>query len=37
MTDLTGQKIHVKSRQKKIHDALLGVFEQRDDKKVANG
>lgn len=37
VTDLTGQKIHVKSRQKKIHDALLGVFEQRDDKKAANG
>jgi len=26
VTDLTGQKIHAKPRQRKIHDALLGVF-----------
>src|SRR5690606_22541891 len=38
VTDLTGQKIHVKSRQKKIHDALMGVFEQpAQDKKTSNG
>lgn len=38
VTDLTGQKIHVKQRQKKIHDALMRVFERpSEDKKVANG
>jgi [protein-PII] uridylyltransferase len=38
VTDLTGQKIHVKARQKKIHDALMGVFERPEQmKKVANG
>jgi [protein-PII] uridylyltransferase len=37
VTDLTGQKIHVKQRQKKIHDALLAVFETPDAKKPNNG
>jgi [protein-PII] uridylyltransferase len=37
VTDLTGQKIHVKQRQRKIHDALLDVFERPDEKKAANG
>ena len=38
VTDLTGQKIHVKARQKKIHDALMGVFERKvQDKKSSNG
>lgn len=42
VTDLTGQKIHVKARQKKIHDALMSVFSRPDDdrgqdKKIANG
>ncbi len=33
VTDLTGQKIHTKARQKKIHNALMDVFE----KRAANG
>jgi len=38
VTDLTGQKIHVKSRQKKIHDVLMAVFKRpAEDKKVVNG
>ncbi|MBJ7577257.1 [protein-PII] uridylyltransferase [Devosia sp. MC532] len=37
VTDLTGQKIHVKQRQKKIHDSLLAVFETPDAKKPSNG
>ncbi|NGP16776.1 [protein-PII] uridylyltransferase [Devosia aurantiaca] len=39
VTDLTGQKIHVKQRQRKIHDALMSVFEKRpvEEKRVANG
>lgn len=39
VTDLTGQKIHVKQRQRKIHDVLMGVFERRpvEEKRVANG
>ncbi|MBD8066415.1 [protein-PII] uridylyltransferase [Devosia sp. PTR5] len=41
VTDLTGQKIHVKARQKRIHDALMSVFERpderREEKKVVNG
>ena len=38
VTDLTGQKIHVKSRQKKIHDALMGVFQRpTEDKRQVNG
>jgi len=38
VTDLTGQKIHVKSRQKKIHDVLMNVFKRpSEDKKVVNG
>ncbi|MDF2981498.1 MAG: [protein-PII] uridylyltransferase, partial [Devosia sp.] len=39
VTDLTGHKIESKSRQKKIHDALLAVFQGVDEKaaKVANG
>ncbi|ODT72822.1 MAG: [protein-PII] uridylyltransferase [Pelagibacterium sp. SCN 63-23] len=40
VTDLTGQKIHLKARQKKIHDALMRVFERPEDngqdKKVAH-
>jgi [protein-PII] uridylyltransferase len=38
VTDLTGQKIDSKARQKKIHDALMSVFERPvDEKKQANG
>jgi [protein-PII] uridylyltransferase len=37
VTDLTGQKIHVKQRQKKIHDALMDVFERPEEKKAAHG
>jgi [protein-PII] uridylyltransferase len=39
VTDLTGHKIESKTRQKKIHDALLAVFRGVDEKaaKVANG
>ena len=39
VTDLTGHKIESKSRQKKIHDALLAVFQGVDEKagKVAHG
>ena len=38
VTDLTGQKIMSKPRQRKIHDALLGVFHpQQADAKVGNG
>ena len=39
VTDLTGHKIDSKARQKKIRDALLGVFHQPDAPaaKVANG
>jgi [protein-PII] uridylyltransferase len=38
VTDLTGHKIESRTRQKKIHDALLGVFQRPgEDKKVANG
>lgn len=42
VTDLTGQKIHVKSRQKKIHDVLMNVFkrpseDKAPEKKVVNG
>ena len=42
VTDLTGQKIHVKSRQKKIHDVLMNVFKRPSEdkvqeKKVVNG
>ncbi|KQN73617.1 [protein-PII] uridylyltransferase [Devosia sp. Leaf64] len=36
VTDLTGQKIHVKQRQRKIHGALMDVFERPEDKKTAN-
>jgi [protein-PII] uridylyltransferase len=36
VTDLTGQKIHVKQRQRKIHDALLAVFEPGDEAKAGN-
>jgi [protein-PII] uridylyltransferase len=35
VTDLTGHKIESKPRQKKIHDALLGVFHPRAEAKVA--
>jgi [protein-PII] uridylyltransferase len=39
VTDLTGQKIHVKQRQRKIRDAVMDVFERRpvEEKKVVNG
>ena len=39
VTDLTGHKIESKTRQKKIHDALLAVFRPIEEKaaKVANG
>ena len=42
VTDLTGHKIESKVRQKKIRDALLGVFNRRANeaerpRKVANG
>ena len=42
VTDLTGQKIHVKSRQKKIHGVLMNVFkrpseDKAPEKKVVNG
>jgi len=42
VTDLVGQKIESKARQKQIHDALLAVFERPQDDtrpapKVANG
>ena len=38
VTDLTGQKIMSKPRQRKIHDALMGVFHPRGEaQKVANG
>lgn len=36
VTDLTGQKIHVKQRQRKIHGALMDVFERPEVKKTAN-
>ncbi|WIY53089.1 [protein-PII] uridylyltransferase [Devosia sp. YIM 151766] len=38
VTDLTGQKIHLKARQQKIHDALMGVFERPvEEKRVGHG
>ncbi len=42
VTDLVGQKIEAKARQKQIHDALLAVFERPQDdtrpaQKVVNG
>ncbi|MFC3704223.1 [protein-PII] uridylyltransferase [Devosia honganensis] len=37
VTDLTGQKIDAGARQKKIHDALMGVFERPEDKRPGNG
>jgi [protein-PII] uridylyltransferase len=39
VTDLTGQKIMSKPRQRKIHDALMAVFHPRPEpaQKVANG
>ncbi|KRA95800.1 protein-PII uridylyltransferase [Devosia sp. Root685] len=37
VTDLTGQKIHVKQRQRKIYGALMDVFERPEEKKAANG
>ena len=44
VTDLTGHKIESRQRQKKIHDALLEVFQKPgvddkkpEDKKAANG
>lgn len=36
VTDLTGQKIHVKQRQRKIYHALMDVFERPEEKKAAN-
>lgn len=37
VTDLTGQKIMSKPRQRKIHDALMAVFHPSAAQKVANG
>ena len=37
VTDLTGQKITSKPRQRKIHDALMAVFHPRPEAKSANG
>ena len=37
VTDLTGQKITSKPRQRKIHDALMAVFHPNAAAKVANG
>jgi len=37
VTDLTGQKITSKPRQRKIHDALMAVFHPKAEVKVANG
>lgn len=39
VTDLTGHKIELRTRQKKIHDALLAVFQPIEDRaaKVVNG
>ncbi|WP_052726490.1 [protein-PII] uridylyltransferase [Devosia epidermidihirudinis] len=37
VTDLTGQKIMSKPRQRKIHDALMAVFHPKATEKVANG
>ena len=42
VTDLTGHKIETKARQKRIHDALVSVFEapgpvQKEPAKVVNG
>ena len=36
VTDLTGQKIHSRTRQRRIHDALMEVFERREEKKAVN-
>jgi [protein-PII] uridylyltransferase len=38
VTDLTGQKIMSKPRQRKIHDALMAVFHPKlAEQKVSNG
>jgi [protein-PII] uridylyltransferase len=37
VTDLTGAKIESKVRQKRIHDALLSLFQPVEDKKAGNG
>ena len=37
VTDLTGQKIHGKPRQRKIHDALMSVFHPRGGEPVGHG
>ncbi len=37
VTDLMGHKIDSKPRQRKIHDALLAVFEPREPARTANG
>jgi [protein-PII] uridylyltransferase len=37
VTDLTGQKIMSKPRQRRIHDALMSVFDPKGGQKVANG
>ncbi len=37
VTDLTGQKIMSKPRQRKIHDALMGVFHPKGEQKGTNG
>jgi [protein-PII] uridylyltransferase len=36
VTDLTGQKIEARQRQRRIHDALMEVFERREEKKAVN-
>ena len=37
VTDLTGQKIHGKPRQRKIHDALMSVFHPRGGERAGHG
>jgi [protein-PII] uridylyltransferase len=37
VTDLTGQKIMSKPRQRKIHDALMSVFQPRGGERGTNG
>ncbi|WP_323014030.1 [protein-PII] uridylyltransferase [Devosia sp.] len=37
VTDLTGQKIHAKPRQRKIHDALMNVFQPHSGERGQNG
>jgi len=37
VTDLTGQKIHAKPRQRRIHDALMNVFQPQGGERGQNG